>query len=194
MTTTPEPQTGYGRGRVEAISDGVVAVAITLLALGIEAPKVAAGETLWQSFDTQTLSQIGLFLLSFFLIARFWLLHHRLFRELPDVLPTSFVVLNFAFLAALCLMPFATKTYSENANDITALTIYTIVIAITTLLLSLLFSHTKGLTFQQLALPVTIVLLAIPVGYFIGPRYALFVWASLFVVGGGRLDRLRHRR
>ena len=73
MTTTPEPQTGYGRGRVEAISDGVVAVAITLLALGIEAPQVAAGETLWQSFDTQTLSQIGLFLLSFFLIARFWL-------------------------------------------------------------------------------------------------------------------------
>jgi uncharacterized membrane protein len=175
VATTPAPETGYGRGRVEAISDGVVAVAMTLLALGIKAPQVAPGETLWQAFDIHTLGQIGLFLLSFFMIARFWLMHHRLFRELPDVLSPRFVVLNFAFLAALCLMPFATTTYSENSNDLTALAIYT-------------------RTLSQLFLPVTIVLLAIPVGYFVGPSYALFVWASLFVVGGGRLERMRQHR
>ncbi len=194
MATTPAPETGYGRGRVEAISDGVVAVAMTLLALGIKAPQVAPGETLWQAFDIHTLGQIGLFLLSFFMIARFWLMHHRLFRELPDVLSPRFVVLNFAFLAALCLMPFATTTYSENSNDLTALAIYTAVVAINSLLMSLLFSQTKTRTLSQLFLPVTIVLLAIPVGYFVGPSYALFVWASLFVVGGGRLERMRQHR
>ena len=93
-----------------------MAVAITLLALGIDAPTPEPGESLLQAFDAQTLGAIGLFALSFFLIARFWLVHHRLFAGLPSMLDPGFVVLNFAFLAMICLVPFATTTSSAGCK------------------------------------------------------------------------------
>ena len=190
-TPSTEADPGFGRARLEAISDGVIAVAITLLALGIDAPTPAPGQTLWQAFDKQTLGEIGLFLLSFFLIARFWLLHHRLFRDLPEFVPMRFVIINFGFLASLCLMPFATTTYSQNADDMTALVIYSILIATTTILLTLLFQLTGNRSWRRSLVPPAVVLLAIPVGFVLGAQYAPFVWAALLLVGGGRIHRFR---
>jgi uncharacterized membrane protein len=191
QTPSTEADPGFGRARLEAISDGVIAVAITLLALGIDAPTPAPGQTLWQAFDKQTLGEIGLFLLSFFLIARFWLLHHRLFRDLPEFVPTRFVIVNFGFLASLCLMPFATTTYSENAEDMTALVIYSVLIATTTILLTTLFRLTGNHSWRRSLLPPAIILLAIPVGLVLGAQYAPFVWGAFLVVGVGRLHHLR---
>lgn len=180
---------GVGRGRLEAISDGIMAVAITLLALGIDAPTPAPGQTLLDAFDAQALGAIGLFLLSFFLIARFWLIHHRAFRDLPALVPMRFVLLNFAFLAAVCLMPFATTTYSRNASDMTALVIYTAVIAGATILLSAMFHATRGRTLQRALIPPAIILLAIPVGAVLGAGFGPWVWLLLLLVHGDRLDR-----
>ena len=181
--------TGIRRGRLEAISDGIMAVAITLLALGIDAPIPQPGETLLQAFDAQTLGAIGLFALSFFLIARFWLVHHRLFAGLPSTVQTDFVVLNFAFLAVVCLVPFATTTYSRNPNDMTALVIYTAVIAGATILLSLMFRRSPTSSRRRSVLIPIILISAIPVGLLIGPRYAPLVWILLFVVDAARTKR-----
>jgi uncharacterized membrane protein len=191
-----EPKSGgIRRGRLEGISDGIMAVAITLLALGIDAPVREPGESLLQAFDAQTLGAIGLFALSFFLIARFWLVHHRLFAGLPSTLQMDFVVLNFAFLAVICLVPFATTTYSRNPNDMTALVIYTAVVAGATILLSLMF-HRSATSSRRRSLLIPIILIsAIPIGLVIGPRYAPLVWMLLFVVDGirGRHHARDHR-
>ena len=74
-------------GRVEAFSDGVFAIAITLLILEIRVPKLpdhaGAGELLaataglWPSFLA--------FLLSFFAILIMWVSHHELMRMVRDV-------------------------------------------------------------------------------------------------------------
>lgn len=180
---------GIRRGRLEAISDGIMAVAITLLALGIEAPTPLPGQSLLQAFDAQTLGAIGLFALSFFLIARFWLVHHRVFAGLPSTLDPGFVVLNFAFLAVICLVPFATTTYSRNPNDMTALVIYTAVITGATILLSAMFLRSAiGSSRRSLLIPL-ILLSAIPVGLVVGPSYAPLVWILLFVVDAARSER-----
>ena len=189
-TPSTEADPGFGRARLEAISDGVIAVALTLLAFGIHPPTLAPGQTLWQAFDKQTLGEIGLFLLSFFMITRFWLLHHRLFRDLPEFVPTRFVIVNFGSLASLCLMPFATTTYSQNADDVTA-AIYSIVIATTIILLTLLFQLTGNRSWRRSLVPPAVVLLAIPVGLVLGAQYAPFVWAALLLVGGDRIHRFR---
>jgi uncharacterized membrane protein len=185
---------GIRRGRLEGISDGIMAVAITLLALGIEAPTPKPGESLLQAFDAQTLGAIGLFALSFFLIARFWLVHHRLFAGLPSTLAPPFVILNFAFLAAICLVPFATTTYSRNPDDMTALVIYTVVVAGATILLSFMFRQSATSTTRRGVIVPLILLSAIPVGLLVGPRYAPLVWILLLLADGSRAARLSRRR
>ena len=180
---------GISRRRLEVISDGIMAVAITLLALGIEAPDAKPGESLLQAFDTQTLSEIGLFALSFFLIARFWLLHHRLFAGLDTTVPQRVVIINFTFLAAICLVPFATTTYSRNPNDMTALVIYTAVIAGATLLLTVMFRQSATGDPRRGIIAPLVLITAIPVGLLIGPRYAPIVWILLFALSGKRLGR-----
>ena len=187
-------ENGIRRGRLEGISDGIIAVAITLLALGIDAPKPEPGESLLQAFDAQTLGAIGLFALSFFLIARFWLVHHRLFVGLPSTLAPPFVILNFAFLAAICLVPFATTTYSRNPNDMTALAIYTAVVAGATILLSVMFRESATSTSRRGVIVPLILLSAIPVGLLVGPRYAPMVWIVLLLADGIRAQRLSRRR
>lgn len=180
---------GIRRGRLEGISDGIMAVAITLLALGIEAPTPQPGETLLQAFDAQTLGEIGLFALSFFLIGRFWFVHHRLFAGLPSTLSPPFVVLNFAFLAVICLVPFATTTYSRNPTDMTALAIYTAVVAGATILLSVMFHHSATHNGRRSVLIPLVLLSAIPFALIVGPRYAPIVWILLLFIDATRFQR-----
>ncbi|MGI9116684.1 MAG: TMEM175 family protein [Gaiellales bacterium] len=184
---------GLGRGRLEAISDGIMAVAITLLALDIHAPTRAPGQSLLQALDGQTLGAIGLFALSFFLIARYWLVHHRLFSGLPPTVSTRFVVLNFCFLAAICLVPFATTTYSDNTDDMTALVVYTAVLAAASVLLTLMFRE-SGAPRDRRGIVIPLALLsAIPLGLLLGPQNAPIAWAALLVLDGLIAGRRPHR-
>lgn len=184
-----EEESGIRRGRLEGISDGIMAVAITLLALGIEAPVPEPGETLLQAFDAQTLGAIALFALSFFLIARFWLVHHRLFAGLPANVQPAFVVLNFVFLAVICLVPFATTTYSHNPDDMTALVIYTAVIAGATVLLSVMFRRSTTHSGRRGVYVPLVLISAIPVGLVVGPRYAPIIWTLLLFGDAARFER-----
>lgn len=191
MSSAPDLH-GVGRGRLEAISDGIIAVAITLLALDIEAPDPEPGQTLFEAFDAQTVGEIALFALSFFLISRFWLVHHRLFSGLDSVVSHRFVGLNFVFLAMICLVPFATTTYANNPDDLTALTIYTAVITGGTMLLSVMFRFTTKIKRNHrraVAAPL-ILLSAIPVGAIIGARYAPLVWIALLVLDAWKFERI----
>lgn len=175
------------RGRLEAISDGIMAVAITLLALNIDPPERAPGESLWEAVDGQVLGEIGVFLLSFLLIARFWMVHHRVFALLPEDVGTRFVLVNFGFLATICLMPFATELYSGNADDITALAAYAGAMALASVLISVLFALAGRVSSTRVLLVPLIFLAAIPIGLVIGPQYAPFAWLALsFVPDGSR--------
>jgi uncharacterized membrane protein len=92
--------------RVGAFSDGVMAVAITLLVLNVETPDVAK-EDLGDAL-VDLLPSLGAYVLSFALIGRYWFLHHRLFATLTRV-DSRLIVLNLVFLMLIALMPFATS-------------------------------------------------------------------------------------
>ncbi len=173
------------RGRLEAISDGIMAVAITLLALNIDPPERAPGESLWQAVDGQVLGEIGVFLLSFLLIARFWMVHHRVVALLPEDVSARFVLVNFGFLATICLMPFATELYSGNADDIAALAVYAGAMALASILISALYAIAgRGRSIRVMLVPL-IFLAAIPIGLVIGPQYAPFTWLALSLLPDG---------
>ena len=94
-------------GRIMAFTDGVMAVAITLLVLNIEVPNLPSGrqdelgEELWD-----LLPSLAAYALSFALIGRFWAIHHRLF-ETVRAFDGTLMALNLCFLALIALVPFA---------------------------------------------------------------------------------------
>ena len=99
--------------RLGAITDGVVAIIITILVLGIEVPKgheFARDGTL--AFLRQVEHEVIVYCLSFFLIGTFWLQHHVMFHYISRTNRTM-IGLNGLFLFMLSLSPFTTALASE---------------------------------------------------------------------------------
>jgi uncharacterized membrane protein len=92
-------------GRLEAFSDGVFAIAITLLILDVgikEGPSTLAHRlgAAWPSYVS--------FLISFAVIGTMWLNHHQMFRLIASV-DHTLVVTNLALLLVATAIPFTTR-------------------------------------------------------------------------------------
>jgi uncharacterized membrane protein len=96
-------------GRLEAFSDGVIAVAITLLVLNIGVPSFAEtkhhglAHALWRNWPVY-----AAFLTSFLTIGIIWINHHVAIRRLrePD---HAILFLNLLLLMSIAVLPFATS-------------------------------------------------------------------------------------
>lgn len=97
------------KDRMIAISDGVFAVVLTIMVLDIKAPN---GDI--SAFEVQRLlTQLFAYLISFGVVAQYWILHQELFATLKT--PTiKIMVGNIYFLCPICLVPFAT-TWLNNS-------------------------------------------------------------------------------
>jgi len=92
--------------RLEAFSDGVLAIVITLLILDVKLPAVDY-DHLYGSL-LKILPGIGIYVLSFLLIGMYWVFHHfafMLIREVDGVL----LWLNILFLLGISFLPFPTS-------------------------------------------------------------------------------------
>lgn len=95
--------------RVEALSDGVFAIVMTLLVLELkvpELPREASADELWHAFRELGPTFFSYFV-TFTLAGVFWFWHHRAFHELTHVNGPLFA-LNVAFLSFVSLLPFST--------------------------------------------------------------------------------------
>ena len=102
-------------GRIGAFSDGVMAVAITLLVLNIQVPRELHGQKLGDAL-VDLLPSLGAFLIAFALVGRFWVIHHNLFEKLRGF-DQRLMVLNLGFLAAIVLIPFSSELYDTYTKD-----------------------------------------------------------------------------
>jgi uncharacterized membrane protein len=102
--------TPMSKGRLEAFSDGVLAVAITLLALNLHADATAKTSLAtqvrhdWPSFAA--------FALSFFVIGVIWVNHHALFA-LASRIDRSLLFYNSLLLLWVTTIPFTTATLAS---------------------------------------------------------------------------------
>jgi TMEM175 potassium channel family protein len=101
--------------RIGAFSDGVMAVAITLLVLNIQVPTVEHGQSLGDAL-VDLLPSLGAFVLAFALVGRFWVIHHNLFEKLR-AFDATVMLLNLAFLAAIVLIPFSSELYDTYTDQ-----------------------------------------------------------------------------
>jgi uncharacterized membrane protein len=93
--------------RMNAFSDGVFAVIITILVLDLRPPKEASFGALLELWPTAVSYAI-----SYLFIAIVWVNHHHLLR-FPDVATPRLIWGNFAHLFAVSLMPFSTAWISS---------------------------------------------------------------------------------
>jgi uncharacterized membrane protein len=104
----------WGTGRIEAFSDGVFAIAITLLILEVGVPE-SEFDHLWRGIANQWPAYLA-YATSFITIGAIWMLHHGVFRRLRYA--NAWVMrLNLLLLMVVSFLPFPTKLLAEAIHD-----------------------------------------------------------------------------
>ncbi len=104
--------------RLEAFSDGVIAIIITIMVLELRPPDGSGFD------DLRPLVPKALaYLLSFVLVAIYWNNHHHLFK-LVERIDGAVMWSNMALLFSLSLLPFATAWFGENAGTLAPVILY----------------------------------------------------------------------
>jgi uncharacterized membrane protein len=175
-------------GRIMAFTDGVMAVAITLLVLNLEVPRVPGGELSEALVDL--VPSVIAYLLAFALVGRYWILHHRLFEALRGF-DSLVMMLNLVFLALIVLMPFATEVFDRYTDEPVASATLGAILGLAALAHWVLAVHAlrSGFVHEErraaaqpsaspIALTFTFVfLLSVPVAY-LSPLAATLLWVS----------------
>ncbi len=108
-------------GRIEAFSDGVFAIAITLLILEIHLPHETGAEAggraipLWASLAGLWPSYVA-YVLSFIIVGIIWANHRNMFRYIGRA-DHLFVMLNVGLLLFVSFIPFPTAILADHLRD-----------------------------------------------------------------------------
>jgi uncharacterized membrane protein len=101
-------------GRAEAFSDGVFAIAVTLLVLELRVPRDVEAGRLWHELARDWPSLSG-YLVSFFVIGIMWVNHHAMFRLIVRIDRVG-LFLNLLLLLFTAAIPFTTALIAEYLN------------------------------------------------------------------------------
>ncbi|MGW6096116.1 TMEM175 family protein [Streptomyces sp. NPDC055157] len=116
-----------GAARLIVLSDGIYAIAMTLLVINVAVPAHLDDAAFHKALD-DALPNLGAFALSFALIAGFWRDHRRIFTALPieTAVVTRLILLGLGLVA---LLPFPTAVLAEYASQPETVALYAGVLA-----------------------------------------------------------------
>ena len=180
--------------RLLALSDGVVAIAITLLVLQLSVPKLTDPNS-----ASELAAQLGKgadrlvsYVISFYVIAQFWLVHHRVFGRITGQ-QEGLAWWNFAFLFTITIMPFTSDLLGEFSANPLAVDIFAANLLLATVAteLTVIYGRRKGLvtaeTAQEtraaqyrVAASVAVIVLSIGIAW-VNPDAAKYFWLLLAV-------------
>jgi uncharacterized membrane protein len=103
--------------RISFFTDGVFAIAITLLVIEFKVPVIehATDEALWNSLKGMAWKLLG-FVISFCIVGYYWSVHHRIFGYVEKY-TTRLLWLNLSFLFSVVLLPFTSGLLGEYASE-----------------------------------------------------------------------------
>jgi len=185
--------------RIAFFSDGVFAIAITLLVLEIQLPEPIAGshssgllnalvEELWPDFYS--------FLISFWFVGTLWIAHHRVFHYIRGY-DRTLLVLNLFFLMWIVLLPFSATLLSRFEEQQLAVIIYATHVAVAELSLAWVWRHAarapqlmdtrrmdpRQRRYNELLVFAMPLVFAFSIGVsFISPQAAELSWLLVFLV------------
>jgi uncharacterized membrane protein len=133
--TEAQKRKHYPRGseefsRVLAFSDGLFAIAMTLLVVGITVPVLRQGDSVDELADAinDLSGSLVSFVISFLVIGRYWIAHHEFFARLKAVDP-RLIGINLFYLMFIAFLPFPTALLGNYFENPLAVTIYALSVA-----------------------------------------------------------------
>lgn len=116
--------------RVLAFSDGLFAIAMTLLVIGIEVPSLpdeASSRDMIEALEDLYPAVIS-YVISFAVIGRYWLAHHRFVSRLKEM-DGRFIALNLVYLGVVAFFPFPTALIGELSENPISVVVYALTAA-----------------------------------------------------------------
>jgi uncharacterized membrane protein len=115
------------KGRVQAFSDCVLSIIITIMVLQLQAPEKGVLSALWP-----LLPKFGSYVLSFIFLGIYWNNHHHLWQAVEKV-NGSVLWANLHLLFWLSLIPFATSWMGQNNFATMPVALYGVILCLTAL-------------------------------------------------------------
>ena len=126
MSSTPPPFIrGFEKNRLEALIDGIFAVALTLLVLDIKLPEniaYADNDALWARLLSLE-RHFVIYIISFIVIGMYWIAHHIQFHFLRYT-DRSLIWINMLFMLLISFLPFATDLIGDNETLVLPCVVY----------------------------------------------------------------------
>jgi uncharacterized membrane protein len=185
----------YKRGteefsRVLAFSDGVFAIAMTLLVVGITVPTISDADSpgeLAKALGDEQAALISFFI-SFAVIGRYWVAHHQFVARLA-AMDGGQITINLVYLAFIAFLPFPTDLLGNYFENPFSVAVYAVTIAVVSGLevVNFRYAHRHGMMRERLPedvyrwgvieslSPVVFFLISVPVA-FISSTLAVACW------------------
>src|SRR5918995_166368 len=187
---------GVEVSRLVAVSDGVFAIAITLLALAIEVPEnLPPNATVSELIENQSGDLIA-YAISFAVVGKLWLSHHRFFATV-ERFDSVLMGLNILYLAWIALIPVTSEMLGDHGDNSAGVIVYAIVLAAVSLTFQAQISYAyrndllrpelreieRGFVEPANLVVAAVFLVSIPVAL-VSPLAATLMWPIIFL--GGR--------
>lgn len=188
-----------GMARLVGFSDGVFAIAITLLILNIETPKSTESTAIAVNQLVNQWPDILSYVISFLVIGNYWIVHHDIFGDI-DSYDRTLLWLNILYLMFIAFIPYSTSLIGDFQGSIPVI-VYGGTITLTSIVLAVLWRYAwasdlldrtvdndeaREVTYDILT-PATVfagsVLIAL-----VNAQWAMYSWLLLFVA-----DPIRER-
>ena len=198
---------GMGKNRIEALTDGIFAVAMTLLVLDIKPPVHLRFETSEALIDHLSVLEHSfvMYAISFVVLAMFWMGHHLQFHFVRHV-DRRLLWINLVFLLLAVVVPFSTNLVGDHGHLQLPVVLYAVNLLVLTLLLFLQLRHLAARPHliapdltpeaiahlnRQLLLFGVVPVVSIAASFY-SPRLGMYLYVLLAVPAflPGRIDRL----
>jgi TMEM175 potassium channel family protein len=201
--TLATPNEMLGKSRLESLSDCIFAFAMTLLVISLVdvpvIPRVDA-PALLPTFISGMFSEFLIFTIAFFILAGYWLAHHRILRSVEYV-DNRLIWVNILLLFFIVLIPFTTSISGDYDNVLEAVLLFHINLLCASVLITLgwlyitehcgelmcekeaeseLRDRKSGVKLQALAIP-AVTVLAIVVS-FVNPAMSMLCYLLIPVI------------
>ena len=179
--------------RVLAFTDGVFAIAATLLVVGIEVPDLGSADSVDELANAlgDLLPSIIGYVISFAVIGRYWFAHHGFFSDLRGI-DRRLMGINLLYLGFIAFMPFPTGILGDYFENPLSIALYAGIVAVVSGLEVVMFAHAyrAKLLLAEITedvyrwkrmtsfTPVVFFLASVPLA-FASTTVAVVVWATL---------------
>lgn len=191
--------------RLEALSDGIFAIAITLIVLEIQVPHVSGPNTTAELLVAlqRILPLAGAYVLSFVMLGIYWIGHHNQMHFIHQV-DRPFIWLNLMFFMFICFIPFSAGLLGSYPLEWVSIVIYALNLIFNGLSLLAIWTYAceHGLTREpvhpelmrnvvlRISMPVAVYAVAIVVAFFAAPiALAMLLLPPITQLLPGTVDR-----